>query len=184
MPQQDCAARNHDKEPDRLTTYPSRHQPPLHVPTTADGQHTQGTTTLTYKLLIINLLTNKQMKKITFFKTLLVAAGLLGGSNAWAEVDYNVELVNLDFSTDASVSTNWTTGNGMALAKTLLSGENYYCTMSFGNSGNAASSAEYNFPNLSSYQAYKISFLWGMYSSLVHQVILRQQEVLQDNLRV
>jgi len=35
--------------------------------------------------LIINLLTNKQMKKSTFFKTLLVAAGLLGGSSAWAE---------------------------------------------------------------------------------------------------
>jgi len=36
--------------------------------------------------LIINLLTNKQMKKSTFFKTLLLAAGLLGGSNAWADV--------------------------------------------------------------------------------------------------
>ena len=31
------------------------------------------------------------MKRFTFFKTLLVAAGLLGGVNVWADVTYNFE---------------------------------------------------------------------------------------------
>ena len=106
------------------------------------------------------------MRKTKLLKSLLVVAALLVGSTgAWADIDYNYDLVDLDFSADASITSNWTTGNGMAMAKTLRSGENYYCTMSFANGSNAASTADYAFPDLSSYQAYKISFLWGMYSA-------------------
>ena len=97
-------------------------------------------------------------------KTLLAAAGLCVGASAWADITYNTTLVDQDFSDVSSESTNWATGSGMALAQTLRSGSDYYYTMSFGNSGNAASTADYNLPSLSGYDAYQFSFLWGLYS--------------------
>lgn len=86
------------------------------------------------------------------------------GTSAWADITYNTTLVDQDFSDVTGESSNWTTGNGMALAQTLRSGTDYYYTISFGNSGNAASTADYNLPSLTGYDAYQLSFLWGLYS--------------------
>jgi len=56
------------------------------------------------------------MKKFTFFKTLLVAAGLLGGSSAWADIttstttinEVKYEVTTIDFS-------SWTLGSTLAV---------------------------------------------------------------------
>lgn len=47
-------------------------------------------------------------KKFTFFKTLLVAAGLLGGSNAWA--DWTTVYSN-DYTNASTYDAGWTNGN-------------------------------------------------------------------------
>ena len=105
-----------------------------------------------------------KQKLLKTMRGLLVAAGLCVGGNAWADITYNNTLVNQDFSDVTNEAANWTTGSGMALAQTLHSGTDYYYTMSFGNTGNAASTADYNLPSLSGYEAYELSFLWGLYS--------------------
>lgn len=98
-------------------------------------------------------------------KALLVVAMLGGGTTmSWGDITYNTTLVNQNFSDVTNESANWSTGSGMALAKTLRSGTDYYYTLSFGNSGNAASTADYSLPSLSGYEAYQLSFLWGLYS--------------------
>lgn len=106
------------------------------------------------------------MKKFYLLtKTLLVAVCLLAGaSNAWGDIDYNYELVNQNFSDVTGEAAKWTTGgSGPTMGQTLRSGSDYYWTINH-NSGNGAATAYYTLPDFSSYDAFKISFLWGMYS--------------------
>ena len=42
------------------------------------------------------------------------------------EIDYNVELINQNYSDVTNESDNWTAGVGTALAQTLRAGTDYY----------------------------------------------------------
>ena len=72
------------------------------------------------------------MKRFTFFKTLLVAAGLLGGSSAWGVDTYTWDFTNTTTWTTAKIST----GSAVTLnpsGETLGTGE-YGVTFNFSNS--------------------------------------------------
>ena len=103
--------------------------------------------------------------KQKLLKNFLVAFALVTGSMGVkaAEIDYNVELINQNYSDVTNESDNWTAGVGTALAQTLRAGTDYYYTISYTGTSSKFST-NYNLPDLSSYSAYKLSFLWGMYS--------------------
>lgn len=103
------------------------------------------------------------MKKI--FTLIALLAMVVSG--AWAAGNEpNTQILSQDFQNASTVSANWTSGNGMAFGRALKgnAGTDYYYALSFGNSGNAASWAEYTLPNYSKDDDYKLSFLAGMYS--------------------
>lgn len=101
--------------------------------------------------------------KQKLLKTVLVALALVTGSMGMKAEDiiYNAVLINQDYSDVSNESDNWT--GGADVAQTLRSGNDYYYTITY--AGNSSSSSkDYTLPDLSSYSAYKLTFLWGMYS--------------------
>ena len=123
-------------------------------------------------------------KKFTFFKTLLVAAGLLGGSNAWADAEYEYRA---DFSQnfeDGSVPASWTLSstNNASLSIVSCNGSyalSAYCTadrtLTFTPSGDA-------YTLFTTSETYKFEFDWGTGGSNGNESYVKIQGVTNAQL--